>query len=413
LDIAEGKPEAARQRFEALLAQHATHRGALLGLAELRAKTGGSAAEVSGLITKAISAQPTDPGPRLALIGYWVGAKEPKRAVSAAQDALAAIPNHAGIMAAAGQAFEAAGDLNQALSTYQKLASLQPSSPQPHVRMAQVQLATGDKDGALSSLQKALSLQPALLDAQRRLIALHLTSNRLQDALTVAQQVQKQRPKQSVGYILEGDIYTSRKQLPEAVAAYRRGLKQTSSTDLAMRLHGVWLKSGDQAHAKQFAATWFKEHPADEGFRLHVAQAALLQGHWQDAVEHYRKLLEKNPKNAAFLNNLAWASAQLKDPKAIEYAEQANKLAPNQLAIMDTLGQLLVDKGDTARGLELLRNAVAIAPQPQAPAIRLSLAKGLLKAGQKDAAKKELEELAKLGKKFPQYAEVQQLKQGL
>ena len=130
-------------------------------------------------------------------------------------------------------------------------------------------------------------------------------------------------------------------------------------------------------------------------------------------MEQYRKLLDKQPQNAVFLNNLAWASAKQKDPKAIDYAEQANKIAPNQHAIMDTLGQLLLEKGDTDRGLEMLRKASAIAPQPQAQAIRLNLAKGLIKAGQKDAAKKELEELAKLGKKFPQYAEVQQLKQGL
>jgi predicted Zn-dependent protease len=47
------------------------------------------------------------------------------------------------------------------------------------------------------------------------------------------------------------------------------------------------------------------------------------------------------------LNNLAWVAGQMKDPKAIEYAEKANKLAPNQPALMDTLAVLLMDKGDT------------------------------------------------------------------
>jgi predicted Zn-dependent protease len=78
---------------------------------------------------------------------------------------------------------------------------------------------------------------------------------------------------------------------------------------------------------------------------------------------------------------------------------------------MDTLGTLLIEKGDTARGLELLRKASGLAPN--VPDLRLNLAKGLIKANQKDAAKKELAELAKLGDKFPAQSEVTKLMQGL
>jgi len=107
------------------------------------------------------------------------------------------------------------------------------------------------------------------------------------------------------------------------------------------------------------------------------------------------------------LNNLAWVAGQMKDPKAVEYAEKANSLAPNQAHIMDTLGTLLVENGDTARGVELLRKASAL--EPKSATIRLNLAKGLIKAGQKDDAKRELEVLAKLGSQFPQQAEVTEL----
>jgi predicted Zn-dependent protease len=50
---------------------------------------------------------------------------------------------------------------------------------------------------------------------------------------------------------------------------------------------------------------------------------------------------------------------------------------------------------------------------PNAPGIRLNYARGLIKAGQKDAAKKELESLQKLGDKFPGQTEVTRLMQGL
>ncbi len=50
---------------------------------------------------------------------------------------------------------------------------------------------------------------------------------------------------------------------------------------------------------------------------------------------------------------------------------------------------------------------------PQAANIRLNLAKGLIKVGQKDAARKELDELAKLGDKYPGHEEVARLMKSL
>jgi Flp pilus assembly protein TadD len=63
------------------------------------------------------------------------------------------------------------------------------------------------------------------------------------------------------------------------------------------------------------------------------------------AARQYRILLEAQPENPTVLNNMAWVAGQLKDPKAVEYAEKANKLAPDQPALLDTLAVLLVGQG--------------------------------------------------------------------
>jgi len=413
LDIAAKKPELARQRFETILDKDPKHRDALLALAELTSRTGGSKAfaEVTALINRAIAVDSSDPTPRLLLIAYHLRTKDAKKAVAAAQEAMAAIPNRPELMEAAGRAYQAAGELNQAASIYGKLAALQPTSPLPYIRLAQLRLAAKDKEAAAEELRKALALQPDHLGAQRGAIALDVESGRIKDAIAMAQQVQKQRPKQAIGYLLEGDVYVAAKQWNEAAAAYRKGLRETEASHLAMRMHEVLLLSGNPAGAEQFASTWLKEHAKDNAFRLHLAQTAMMRKDYSAAAQHYRKVLDHQPNNAQVLNNLAWASAHLKDPRAIGYAEQAYKLAPNHPAIMDTLGTMLVEQGDITRGVELLRKAAALAPQM--PEIRLSLAKGHIKAGQKDAARKELDELAKLGEKFSRHAEVKQLKQEL
>jgi predicted Zn-dependent protease len=65
------------------------------------------------------------------------------------------------------------------------------------------------------------------------------------------------------------------------------------------------------------------------------------------------------------------------------------------------------EREDAAREVERLQKAVAAAPN--AAPIRLKLAQALIKAGQRSAARKELETLAKLGDKFPDQAEVAKL----
>jgi cellulose synthase operon protein C len=411
LDLADKKPEMARKRFEAVLAKDPKNVQALLAIAELSVRTGTKGETVAAPIRKAIAADPVAPAPRLALIAFYLNSKDPKKAVAAGQDAVAALPDNAEVLEALGQAQLIAGDDNQALATFNKLVSLRPDSPIPYMHLAEVQTSLKNYAAALESLNKALAIKPDLVEAQRRIIALLVGTRQIQQALALAREVQKQPPNESVGFAMEGDIYGSQKEWRSAIAAYRAGLKQVpTDSDLAVKLHEALVASADPGAAK-FAASWRKEHPKDIVFLRHLAVQAVVRKDFASALEAYRTLDELIPNNAALLNNLAGVAWQAKDPKALEYAERANALVPNEPAFMDTLGALLIDNGDTARGLELLQKASSMAPF--APFIRFNLANALIKAGQKDAAKRELDELAKLGDKFPAQAEVTRLKQEL
>ena len=411
LDLADKKPDEAKKRFEGVVAKDPKNVQALLALAELRAKTGGQTEEVAALINKAIAADASEPASRLALIGLYLGARDAKKAVSAAQDALGVLPDRPAILDAAGRAQQLAEDFNQALATYGKLAAAMPHSQQAYLRMAEIQMAMKDKDAAMQSLRKALSVKPDSIEAQRGILMLDLDAGRTAEALATARKVQKQHPKEAAGFVFEGDVHAFKKAWADAATAYRAGLKQTGVAELALKVHAVSMAGGMTAEADKFADNWLKEHPKDLKFRFYLAEAASARKDYVAASKHYRTLLDAQPDNPAVLNNLAWVAAQNKDPKAIEYAEKAYKLAPDQPAIIDTLGALLVEKGDTARGLELLQKALSLAPQNAE--IRFNFAKALVKAGKKDEAKKELGELAKLGEKFPAQAEAAKLLQSL
>lgn len=411
LDLAEKKPEDARKRFDAVLAADPRHVQALLALAELRAANGGTTDEVAGLIGKAISANPQEAAPRLTLIQLHLKAKDNQKALAAANEALSAMPDKPEILDALGRTQQLAGETNQALATFGKLAALQPASPLANMRLAEIHMANKNREEAAKNLKRALEIKPDLLDAQRGLILFAINDKKFGEALAIARQVQKQRPKEAIGHMLEGDTQAMAKAWPEATAAYRNGLKIQPSAELAIKLHTALSAAGNAAEAERSAASWNKEHPKDIAMRMHLGDVATSRKDFALAAQLYRAALEVQPNNPLALNNLAWVSGQLKSPKAIEYAEKANQLAPNQAPFMDTLAMLLADKGETARAVELLRKALEVAPQ--AALIQLNLAKVLINSGKKDEARKELEALAKLGDKFPGQAEVTRLQKAL
>jgi putative PEP-CTERM system TPR-repeat lipoprotein len=410
LDLADKKPGEAKKRFDGVLAKNPKSSPALLALAELQARTGGKPDDVLALINQAVAANPTDVASRLALINFHLGTKEPKKAVAAAQDASGSLPDNPLLLDAEGRAQQAAENYNQALSVYGRLATLTPSAVQPYLRMAEIYVAAKDKDAAMQSLRKALSIKPDSIEAQRGMMMLDLDAGRTANALATARNIQKQAPKNPVGYLLEGDAHAVGKAWKEAANAYRNGIRQTGANELAIKLHAALSAQNVPGEADRFADGWLKEHPKDQQFRLYLAESATSRNDYPVAIRHYRALLESQPDNPALLNNLAWVLGQNKDPKAIDLAEKAYKLAPEQASIVDTFGSLLVAKGDLERGVELMRKAHALAPNN--PMITLNLAKALVKAGKSAEAKPMLDELAGLGDRFSGNSEVNELLQG-
>ncbi len=411
LDMAEKKPDEARKRFEAVLAKNPKNGQALLALAELRARSGGAKAEVAELLERAVAANPTEKSARLLLIEFHLRNKDYKLALSAAQNAVAAVPDSPELLDGLGRAQQASGDKNQALATFNKVVALQPLSPMPHMRLAEAHMAAKDKAAAAASLRKALDIKPDLLDAQRGLILLAMDSKNYSDATNLARSIQKQRPKELAGYLFEGDIAASQKKWDVAADAYRIGLKQAPSADMAAKLHATLGSAGKSAEAEKFSAGWLNDNPKDAAYRLYLADSATSRKDYGVAEKFYLGALQIQPNNPLAMNNLAWVTGKLNKEGAIAYAEKAVALVPNQPAYMDTLAMLLAEKNEYAKALEWQNKVVAL--QPQNGIFRLNLARIHIKGGKKDLARQELDVLAKLGNKFPAHAEVANLLKSL
>ena len=114
----------------------------------MRAQAGGSADEVAALINKAIAANPKELTPRLALIGLYLKNQDTKKAIAAANDGLSALPDNPELTHALGRAQQAAGDTEAALTTFNKLAQLQPDLAAAVIRIAEVQMQAKNNSAA-------------------------------------------------------------------------------------------------------------------------------------------------------------------------------------------------------------------------------------------------------------------------
>lgn len=403
LDLLEKKPDDAKKRFEALLAKNPKNGQALLALAQIAAANGASKDEIAAL-TKAVQANPGEVAPRMLLIDAFLRNKDIKQALTTAQNAVASQPNNPEFLGALGRTQQLSGDANQAIVTYNKLVALQPLSPQPHIRLAEAHMANKDAAAAEQSLRKALEIAPETLDAQRGLVLLLVNAQKYQEAIIVARAIQSQRTKDDIGFVVEGDVHSARKDWNAAITAFQTALERSRSPGNAIKLHAAITAAGKKDEANRFAETWIKTQPNDTAFMSYLGAAAIARSDFVSAEKYYLTVLRLQPDDVVALNNLAWATYKLGHAGAMAYAEKANQLAPNQPNFMDTLAVLLSAAGEHVRAIALQRKALEL--QPGDTALRLSLAKMQLAAGDKSSAKTELDSLAKLGDKYPGSAEV-------
>ena len=406
IDLEAGRPDAAKKRFEDVLQNNPKSYQAQMALAELQMRTGGAPEEVIKLLRAAVKANAGEPAPHLALIRELIS-RDPNAALTAAREAAAALPGNSEVQDALGRSQLAANDPGQAVATYKALAVAQATNPAWQLRLGEALLANKDVEGSKSALRRALELRPDFTAAQRALVGVAVLEKKYPEALTLARDMQKKNPKDSLGFSLEGDVYASQRNWDAAIAAYRNTFALAKSNDTLVRLHTMLRAGGKRAEADKMAADWLREKPKDAAFRYYLGDVAMTENNYSAAETHYRTVLEVQPRNALALNNVAWLVIKQGKPGGLALAQQANDILPGKPQLMDTLALALAAEGKMPQALELQKSAVQRSGGD--PGLKLSLAKLLIKSGDKAYARAELEDLAKLGDRFREQAEVASL----
>lgn len=122
----------------------------------------------------------------------------------------------------------------------------------------------------------------------------------------------------------------------------------------------------------------------DQHYHLGVIHA--ISGDFQKAVDGYRIYLQRHPKDANALNNLAMALAGMHKPdEALDAAETAVRLKPKHVEANATLGHVLLELGRGDEALRQFRHTIVL--KFDTHQAWHGLVRAFLETGQPDAAR--------------------------
>lgn len=407
MDLKDNKPEDAKKRFETVLEKDKKNVQAMSALANL-AVVKGNNEEAKTWLEKANSEQPNSLELTHLLALQYARMGDKQKGLVLAKKAQTLNPKVAGFVELLAQIQMSLGDKAGALDSYIKNAAMLPESPSAQFKVAATYIVMENEPAAIDALKKTLRMDSKYRDALFGLSTLLAKKGNFDEALALCRQVQKQDEKSPLGFVQEGDILLAQKKIPLALQSYEKALKLGKSGQLMTKIHRTLILDGKAKDADTRIIQWLKENPLDNNARMYFAMYNLTtQKNKPAGIEQLQIILKNDPNNLMVLNNLAWTLSETKDPKSLEYAEKASKLSPDNPEIMDTLGWILIDQGNTSRGLPLIQKAIA--QMPDSLDVRYHLAVGLMKSGSKALAKKEFEQILASGKEFEKKEDVKTL----
>src|SRR5437899_5025686 len=188
-----------------------------------------------------------------------------------------------------------------------------------------------------------------------------------------------------------GTVYFSRREQALAEGASLKAIElEPNLVDAYVQLGSLYGGSSryDEALAKLNES--LKVNPRNLSAHMLVGVVYESKGDIVKAQQAYEKVLTLNPRFAPAANNLAYLYSEHggDKEKALELAQRAKELAPEDPYISDTLGWLLYKRAVYQRAVTLLQESAA--KLPDNPEVQYHAGMAFHKVGDKDGARKAL-----------------------
>ena len=148
----------------------------------------------------------------------------------------------------------------------------------------------------------------------------------------------------------------------DAIRISARRLHPSRKMPAVSGLYQAQWSAGDRVAALDTARRWADARPDDHAARYNLGLLHLAGGDEESAIRELRTVVERLPNNVAALNNLALLLRDRNPREALGLAERAQRLMPDSVAVLDTLGSVQLSAGDGRAALGTLARALEIEP---------------------------------------------------
>ena len=406
LEEVDGSADKAEQLYKSLIEDNVASIDPLLALARLSEQKKDYESMVTWL-QKANSAAPTELRPRIVLAEYYLRENQLDKVEGLINESSEISANDPRVLFIKGRMLMYQKQYNKAVSPLTELVTRAPESVLARTLLGETFLNLQQTDDARRQLEFALENKPYYVPALLVLARVELVTKQYSRALENVEKVIKVQPDQYQAYSVGGDITMSTKSYKAAKDYYQKSMTLNPDSATAIKLSQVFIQLSENQQAIKVLEQWLSNNPDDVRAHQFLGNAYLNSGDNNGAIQAFEVVYAGQPENVVALNNLAWLYSVAKDSRALEFAEKAYNLKPEDAGIQDTYGWILVQQEQVDKGRRILEQAMK--ELPDVAEIRYHYAVAVYKSGETIKAKKLLKRLLQDNPSFDGREDAQKL----